>query len=46
LTEATSRQKAPASHPDRIPVLVWVIAAGFVALLLDFDRFLLEYDSA
>jgi hypothetical protein len=34
LTEATSKQRAPASHPDRAPVLVWVIAAVFVALEL------------
>jgi Dolichyl-phosphate-mannose-protein mannosyltransferase len=33
-TEATSTQRAPASHPDRVPVLVWVIAAVFVALEL------------
>jgi len=31
-TEATSTQRPPASHPDRVPVLVWVIAAVFVAL--------------
>ena len=34
LTEATSTQRAPASHPHRVPVLVWVIAAVFVALEL------------
>ena len=34
LTEATPTQRAPASHPDRVPVLVWVIAAVFVALEL------------
>jgi hypothetical protein len=34
LTEATSAPKAPVSHPDRVPVLAWVIAAGFVALEL------------
>jgi len=34
LTEATSPQWAPAPHPDRVPVLAWVIAAGFVALEL------------
>jgi hypothetical protein len=33
-TEATLTQRAPASHPDRVPVLVWVIAAVFVALEL------------
>src|SRR5580700_11381910 len=34
LTETTPPQRAPASHPDRVPVLVWVIAAVFVALEL------------
>ena len=34
LTEATSAQGAPSAHPDRVPVLAWVIAAGFVALEL------------
>lgn len=34
LAEATSTPRAPASHPDRVPVLVWVIAAVFVALEL------------
>jgi hypothetical protein len=33
-TEATSTHRAPASHLGRVPVLVWVIAAGFVALEL------------
>ena len=34
LTEAASSRRAAASHPDRVPVLVWVIAAVFVALEL------------
>jgi hypothetical protein len=34
ITEATPAQGAVVSHPDRVPVLVWVIAAGFVALEL------------
>ena len=34
LTEATSPPEAPESHPDRVPVLAWVIAAAFVALEL------------
>jgi hypothetical protein len=34
LTEAASTQRVPASHPDRVSVLVWVIAAVFVALEL------------
>lgn len=34
LTETTPPQRAPALHPDRVPVLVWVIAAVFVALEL------------
>jgi hypothetical protein len=33
-TEATSTQRAPASHLGRVPVLAWVIAAGFVAVEL------------
>jgi hypothetical protein len=32
--ELTPAQRAPASHPDRVPVLAWVIAAAFVALEL------------
>ncbi len=34
LTEATSPPEAAESHPDRVPVLAWVIAAVFVALEL------------
>jgi hypothetical protein len=34
LTEATPTRRAPPSRPDRVPVLVWVIAAVFVALEL------------
>ncbi len=34
LTDATSARRVPVSHPDRVPVLVWVIAAVFVALEL------------
>jgi hypothetical protein len=33
-TEAAPAQRPAASHPDRVPVLVWVIAAVFVALEL------------
>jgi hypothetical protein len=33
-TETTPARDALASHPDRVPALVWVIAAGFVALEL------------
>ena len=34
LSETTPAREALAPHPDRVPVLVWVIAAGFVALEL------------
>jgi len=34
LTKETSPQEAPESRAGRVPVLVWVIAAVFVALEL------------